>query len=113
VERKAAQAYAPASRAQASRQKERARREEAIDKAQAALDTAEEKHTQRVAVQRAQIEVVEKKIQAEDADWDQEARRLKAALRAGTGLRSAGQECVNQPRFLAEKNLRSPLETFS
>jgi hypothetical protein len=45
------------------------------------LETAEEKHTQRVAAQRAQIEAIEKKGQAEDANWEKEAKRLKAALR--------------------------------
>jgi hypothetical protein len=44
------------------------------------LDTAEEKHAQRVAVLRAQIEAIEKKVQAEDANWDEEAKRLKAAV---------------------------------
>jgi hypothetical protein len=32
---------------------------------------------------------------------------------AGAGPRSLAQECVNQPRFLAKKILRGPLETFS
>jgi hypothetical protein len=93
ADRKAAQAYERVrqrrereeAKEEASRQKERERRQEAIDKAQAALDTAEEKHTQRVAALRAQIEVVEKKIQAEDADWEEEARQLKTALRRARG----------------------------
>jgi flagellar motility protein MotE (MotC chaperone) len=70
---------------EATRQKERARRQEAIDKAQAALETAEEKHTQRAAVLRAQIEAIEKKVQAEDANWNEEAKRLKAAVQRGRG----------------------------
>jgi hypothetical protein len=70
---------------EATRQKERARRQEAIDKAQAALDTAEEKHTQRVAVLRAQIEAIEKKVQAEVANWNEEAKRLKAAVQRARG----------------------------
>jgi hypothetical protein len=89
ADRKAAQAYErmrqrrerEEAKEEASRQKERERRQEAIDKAQAAFDTAEEKHTHRVTALRAQIEVVEKKIQAEDADWDKEKERLNAALR--------------------------------
>jgi hypothetical protein len=93
AERQAAQAYERVrqrrereeAKEEAARQRERERRQEAIDKAQAALDTAVEKHTQRVAALRAQIEAVEKKIQAEDADWDEEARRLKAALRRARG----------------------------
>jgi hypothetical protein len=70
---------------EATRQKERARRQEAIDKAQAALETAEEKHTQRAAVLRAQIEAIEKKVQAEDANWNEEAKRLKAAVQRARG----------------------------
>ena len=30
---------------------------------------------------RAQIEAIEKTVQAEDTNWDEEAKRLKAALR--------------------------------
>jgi hypothetical protein len=89
ADRKAAQAFErerqrrerEEAKEEAARQKERARRQAAIDKAQAVLDTAEEKHSQRVAVLRAQIEAIEKKVQAEGADWDEEAKRLKAALR--------------------------------
>jgi hypothetical protein len=89
ADRKAAQAYErerqrrerEEAKEEAARQKERARRQGAIDKAQAALDKAEEKHTQRVAALRAHVEAIEKKVQAEDANWDEEAKRLKAALR--------------------------------
>ena len=70
---------------EAARQKERERRQKAVDKAQAALDNAEEKHTQRVVALRALIEAIEKKVQAEDRDWDEEAKRLKAALRRARG----------------------------
>jgi hypothetical protein len=88
ADRQAAQAYdrkrqrreREEAKEEAARQRERARRQEAIDRAQAALDTAEEKHAQRVAVLRAQIEAIEKKVQAEDANWDEEAKRLKAAV---------------------------------
>ena len=90
---KAAQAYErerqrrerEEAKEEAARQKERARRQEAVDKAQAALDIAEEKHTQRVAALRAQIEGIEKKVQAEDANWDQEAKQLKAAVQRARG----------------------------
>jgi hypothetical protein len=89
ADRKAAQTYERAhqrrqreeAKEKAARQKERERRQKAVDKAQAALDNAEEKHTQRVAALRAQIEAIEKKVQAEDTNWDEEAKRLKAALR--------------------------------
>jgi hypothetical protein len=93
ADRKAAQAYErerqrrerEEAKEEAARQKERARRQEAIDKAQAAFDTAEKKHTQRAVALRAQIEAVEMKVQAEDADWDEEAKRLKAALQRARG----------------------------
>jgi hypothetical protein len=89
AERKAAQAYErerqrrerEEAKEEAARQKERARRQGAIDKAQAALDAAEEKHSQRVAAQRAQIDAIEQKGRAEDANWEKEAKRLKATLR--------------------------------
>jgi hypothetical protein len=88
-DRKAAQAYErerrrrerEEAREEAARQKERARRREAVDKAQAALDKAEEEHAKRAAAMRAEIEAIETKLKAEDADWDEEEGRLKAALR--------------------------------
>ena len=93
ADRKAAQAYErehqrrerEEAKEEAARQKERERRQKAVDKAQAALDNAEEKHTQRVVALRALIEAIEKKVQAEDRDWDEEAKRLKAALRRARG----------------------------
>jgi hypothetical protein len=66
---------------EAARQKQRERRQKAVDKAQAALDQAEREHAQRAEVLRAELEAVEAKVKAEDADWDDEQRRLKAALR--------------------------------
>jgi hypothetical protein len=89
ADRKAAQAYErerqrrerQEAKEETARQEQRVRRQEAIDKAQAALDTAEEEHTRRVTALRAQIEAIEKKVQSEDASWDEEAKRLKAALR--------------------------------
>jgi hypothetical protein len=89
ADRKAAQAYdrerqrreREEAKEETARQKKRARRQEAIDKAQAALNAAEEKHTQRATALRTEIEAIETKLKAEDADWDEEERRLKAALR--------------------------------
>jgi hypothetical protein len=89
ADRKAAQAYErerqrrerEEAREEAARQKERARRQEAVDKAQAALDKAEDEHAKRAAALRSQIEALEKKVQAEETNWDEEAKRLKAALR--------------------------------
>jgi hypothetical protein len=88
ADRKAAQAYErerqrrerEEAREEAARQKRRERRHKAVDKAQAALDTAEEEHRQRVAALRAQIEAIENKLNTANADWDKEEGRLKAAL---------------------------------
>jgi hypothetical protein len=66
---------------EAARQNERERRQQAIDKAQAALDKAEGEHAQRVAALRAEIETIERKLKSEDANWDGDEKRLKAALR--------------------------------
>jgi hypothetical protein len=89
ADRKAAQAFERERRRrereeakeEAATQKKRARRQEAIDKAQAALDAADEKHVQRVTALHAQIEAIETKVQAENANWDEEAKRLKTNLR--------------------------------
>jgi hypothetical protein len=89
ADRKAAQAYErerqrrerEEAKEEAARQKERERRQRAIDKAQTALEKAKQEHTRRAAALRAEIEAIEKKLKAEDADWDEEEGRLKAALR--------------------------------
>jgi hypothetical protein len=89
ADRKAAQAYErerqrrerEEAKEEAARQKERERRQQAIDKAQTALEKAEQEHARRAAALRAEIEAIEKKLKAEDADWDEEEGRLKAALR--------------------------------
>jgi hypothetical protein len=88
-DRKAAQAYErerqrherEEAKEEAVRQKERERRQQAIDKAQAALNKAEQEHRRRAAALRSEIETVEEKLKAEEADWDEEGKRLKAALR--------------------------------
>jgi hypothetical protein len=66
---------------EAVRQKERERRQRAVDKAQTALDEAREEHAQRAAALRAEIERIETRLNAEDADWNEKHDRLKAALR--------------------------------
>ncbi|WP_334444471.1 cell envelope biogenesis protein TolA [Bradyrhizobium sp. AZCC 1610] len=73
------------AREEAARQKERQRRQQAIDKAQAALDKAEREHTNRAAAIQAEVEVLAKRSQVEDARWDKEKERLKAALRRARG----------------------------
>jgi hypothetical protein len=73
------------AREEAARQKERQRRQQAIDKALAALDKAEREHTNRAAAIRAEVEVLAKRSQVEDARWDKEKERLKTALRRARG----------------------------
>ena len=89
ADRKAAQAYErerlrrerEEAKEEAARRKKRERRQQAVDKAQKALDKAEEQHIQCVAALRAEIEATEKKLEAEETNWDREARRLKGAVR--------------------------------
>jgi hypothetical protein len=89
AERKAALAYEreqkqrdrERAREEAARQKERERRQQAVDKAQAAFDKAEGEHAKRAAAIQADIDALEKKARAEDADWDKEKGRLETALR--------------------------------
>ncbi|MGY4314991.1 cell envelope biogenesis protein TolA [Bradyrhizobium sp. JR3.5] len=93
AERKAALAYEREQRRrereqakeEAARQKKRERRQQAVDKAQAALAKAEQEHAKRAAAIRAEVEALEKKSQTEDARWDKEKVRLKAALRRARG----------------------------
>jgi hypothetical protein len=89
ADKKAAQAYErehqrrerDEAKKEAARQKERERRQQAVDKAQAALDQAEQEHVERADALRAELEAIEKKIRTEDSEWDDEEKRLKAALR--------------------------------
>jgi hypothetical protein len=89
AERKAALAYEreqkrrdlERARDEAIRQKERERRQQAVDKAQGALDKAEREHLTKAAVIQAEVEVLEKKLQTEDARWHKEKERLEIALR--------------------------------
>ena len=93
AERKAALSYereqerrdVERAREDAARQKERERRQQAVDKAQAALDKAEQNHAERSAAIQAKIEALEKRLQAEEARWVKERKRLQAALRGARG----------------------------
>jgi hypothetical protein len=69
----------------AARQKDRERRQQAVDKAQAALDKAEQEHAKRAAAIQAEVEALEKRSQAEKARWDKEKERSGAALRRARG----------------------------
>jgi hypothetical protein len=89
ADRKAAEAYEherhrrerAEAKEEAARQKEREWKQQACDKAQAVLDKAEEEHATRADALRAELEAIEKKVRAEEAEWDQEEKRLKAVLR--------------------------------
>lgn len=70
---------------EAARQKDRERRQQAVDKAQAAFDQAEGEHAKRAAAIQAEVEALEKRSRAEDARWDKEKKRLQAALRGARG----------------------------
>jgi hypothetical protein len=93
ADKKAAQAYErerlrrerEEAKEEAARRKERERRQQAVDKAQAALDEAEQEHVERAEALRVELEAVEKKIQTEDSEWDNEEKRLKEALRRARG----------------------------
>jgi hypothetical protein len=93
AERKAALAYdreqrrreAERAKEEAARQKERERREQAVGKAQAALDKAEQEHAKRAAAIQAEVEVLEKRSETEQARWDKEKERLEVALRRARG----------------------------
>ena len=54
-------------------------------KAQAALDKAEQEHGKRAAVIEAEVEALEKRLQAEKARWDKEKERLEAVLQRARG----------------------------
>jgi hypothetical protein len=70
---------------EAAKQKDRERRRQAVDKAQAALETAEREHAKRATAIQAEMDALEKKSQAEDALWQKEKERLDAALRRARG----------------------------
>lgn len=65
----------------AQRAKERDRRDQAVEKAQAALDEARSRHDARVAEIEKQREALDRKARLEGERWDEEEDKLKAALR--------------------------------
>src|SRR5947199_247149 len=65
--------------------KDSKRRQQAADKAQAALDKAGQGHAKRAAAIQAEVEALEKRSRAEEARWDKEKERLEAALRRARG----------------------------
>jgi hypothetical protein len=93
AERKAARAFEKEqkrrererARQEAARQMERERRQHAVSRAQRALDAARRKHENNAAGTRAELETLEKTLQAEEARWEKERGRLEAALRKAQG----------------------------
>jgi len=93
AERKAALAYErdqkrrelQQAREEVARQKERARRQQGVDKAQKELDEAARDHAKRAAAIQTEMEVLEKRSQAEETRWDERKKRLEAALRHARG----------------------------
>jgi hypothetical protein len=89
ADRKASQAYErerlrqqrAEAKQETARQKERQRWQQAIDRAQAAFDEAEAKHSRRADALRAVIDAIEKRLHAEDADWEKQKARFSATLR--------------------------------
>lgn len=70
------------ARQDADAQRERERRQAAIDKAQGALDAAELEHTEISTAIDAEREAVEKRSRTEEARWEKERDRLRAALKS-------------------------------
>jgi hypothetical protein len=107
AERKAALAYKreqvrrerEQAREEAARQKERERREHAIDKAQAAFDKAEAEHAKRAAAIQVEIDALEKKARADEADWDKERGRLEAGCGARGTEGDARQHVALKTKF--------------
>ncbi|MBR0831348.1 cell envelope biogenesis protein TolA [Bradyrhizobium manausense] len=64
----------------AAQQRERERRQQAISKAQNALDAARQEYETKADDIRQQIDVLERKLQAQQAAWEKEKMKLEAAL---------------------------------
>jgi hypothetical protein len=70
---------------EAAQRKERERRQKAIKAKERSLDTARRKHEKNATDIQAQIELLEKRAQAEEARWEKERSRLDVALRRARG----------------------------
>ena len=70
---------------EAAQRKERERRQNNIDQAQSALNTARRRHDQDAAGIQARIEDLEEQSRAEEARWGKERSKLEAALRRARG----------------------------
>ena len=70
---------------EAAQRKERERRQKAIKAKEKSLDAARRKHEKNATDIQAQIELLEKRAQAEEARWEKERGRLDLALRRARG----------------------------
>ena len=70
---------------EAAQRKERERRQKAIKAKEKSLDAARRKHEKNATDIQAQIELLEKRAQAEEARWEKERSRLDLALRRARG----------------------------
>lgn len=70
---------------EAAQRKERERRQEAVDRAQAGLDTARRKHDATAADIRAKLEALEERARTEEARWEKERSKFEALLRRARG----------------------------
>jgi colicin import membrane protein len=66
---------------EAAGDKERQRRQRAVAKAEAALEAATNEHSKRAAALDTQRDAIENKSVAEDARWEKQRTKLRAALR--------------------------------
>jgi colicin import membrane protein len=70
---------------EAAREKERERRQQAVAKAQAALEKAKAEHDMRAGALAAERAAVEKRLQAEEARWENQKGKLESVLRRARG----------------------------
>jgi hypothetical protein len=70
---------------EAAQRKERERRQEAVDRAQAALDTARQKHDGNAADIQAKIEALRTTVAERRKRWEKERSKLEALLRRARG----------------------------
>lgn len=78
--RKAAQLYDLQGKRRARENKDRARRERGISKAEATLDAARAKHEEHMGALSKEHEALERRLTVENERWKEEERRLEAAL---------------------------------
>src|SRR5258708_3008869 len=76
------------AREEAGWQKEGEHRQQAVDKAQSALDKAEREHAERAGAIQAEADAIEKRAQAENARWKKGKERLDATLQRARGYSS-------------------------